>query len=119
MNPYLCALRPLVALCSLFASLSVWAVEDTAALIKQGEYVARAADCGACHRTVEKDGPALAGGYAIDSPMGKIIASNITPSKTHGIGDYTEQQLADSLRKGVNAKGQRLYPASPIPRIRA
>ena len=113
MNPYLCALRPLVALCSLFASLSVWAVEDTAALIKQGEYVARAADCGACHRTVEKDGPALAGGYAIDSPMGKIIASNITPSKTHGIGDYTEQQLADSLRKGVNAKGQQLYPAMP------
>ena len=45
--------------------------------------------------------------------MGKIIASNITPSKTHGIGDYTEQQLADSLRKGVNAKGQRLYPAMP------
>ena len=37
MNPYLCALRPLVALCSVFASLSVWAVEDTAALIKQGE----------------------------------------------------------------------------------
>ena len=96
MNPYFCGLRPLVALCSLFASLSVWAAEDNAALLRQGEYVARAADCAACHRTVEKGGPALAGGYAIDSPMGKIIASNITPSKTHGIGDYTEQQLADA-----------------------
>lgn len=92
MNPYFCGLRPLVALCSLFASLSVWAAEDNAALLRQGEYVARAADCAACHRTVEKGGPALAGGYAIDSPMGKIIASNITPSKTHGIGDYAEHR---------------------------
>ena len=25
MNPYFCGLRPLVALCSLFASLTVWA----------------------------------------------------------------------------------------------
>ncbi len=54
MNPYFCGLRPLVALCSLFASLSVWAAEDNAALLRQGEYVARAADCAACHRTVEK-----------------------------------------------------------------
>ena len=105
--------RPLLMLCAGLMSLSAWAAEDNAALIKQGQYVARAAGCGACHRTVEKDGPELAGGYAVESPMGKIIASNITPSKTHGIGNYTEQQLADSLRKGINAKGQYLYPAMP------
>lgn len=113
MNVQISRLRGLVALCGLFASLSVWAVEDNAALIKQGEYVARAADCAACHRTVEKGGAALSGGYAIDSPMGRIISSNITPSKAYGIGDYTEQQLADAVRKGVNAKGQNLYPAMP------
>jgi len=103
----------LVALCCLLSSVPVLAAEDNAALIKQGEYVARAADCGACHRTVENGGANLAGGYVIDSPMGKIVASNITPSKQFGIGNYTEQQLADSLRKGINADGQHLYPAMP------
>ena len=113
MNLQTFGVRPLFMVCVGLMSLSAWGVEDNAALIKQGEYVARAADCGACHRTVEKDGPKLAGGYAIESPMGKIIASNITPSKTHGIGNYTEQQLADALRKGINAQGQHLYPAMP------
>ena len=102
---------PLLAL--LAASLPAFAAEDNAALIEQGAYVARAGDCVACHRTVENGGPEMAGGYVIDSPMGKIISSNITPSKAYGIGDYTEQQLADALRKGINAKGQHLYPAMP------
>jgi len=104
---------PLMAL--LLTSLPVFAADDNAALIRQGEYVARAGDCVACHRTAESGGPELAGGYVIDSPMGKIISSNITPSKAYGIGNYTEQQLADALRKGINAKGQRLYPAMPYP----
>ncbi|MDQ0670309.1 MULTISPECIES: cytochrome c [unclassified Pseudomonas] len=102
---------PLLAL--LLTALPVFAAEDTAALIQKGAYVARAGDCEACHRTAENGGAPLAGGYVIDSPMGKIISSNITPSKAYGIGDYTEQQLADALRKGINAKGQHLYPAMP------
>ena len=113
MNLQTFGVRSLFVACAGLVSFSAWAVEDNAAMIKQGEYVARAADCGACHRTVEKGGPELAGGYAIESPMGKIIASNITPSTTFGIGNYTEQQLADALRKGINAKGQYLYPAMP------
>jgi len=102
---------PLLAL--LLTPMAVFAADDNAALIKQGAYVARAGDCVACHRTAESGGPELAGGYVIDSPMGKIISSNITPSKAYGIGNYTEQQLADALRKGINAKGQHLYPAMP------
>ncbi|MCU1719536.1 cytochrome c [Pseudomonas sp. 5P_3.1_Bac2] len=94
-------------------SLPAVAAEDNANLIERGAYIARAADCVACHRTPAADGPAMAGGYAIDSPMGAIIASNITPSKQYGIGNYSEQQLADALRKGINAKGQYLYPAMP------
>ena len=98
MNLQTFGVRPLFMVCVGLMSLSAWAVEDNAALIKQGEYVARAADCGACHRTVEKDGPKLAGGYAIESPMGKIIASNITPSKTHGIGN--DRQLCHTPDPG-------------------
>ena len=87
--------------------------ENTEQLIQQGKYIATAADCGACHRQTKEDGEPFAGGYAIDSPMGRIIASNITPSKQFGIGNYTESQFADAVRKGVAANGDNLYPAMP------
>ena len=82
-------------------------------LVKKGEYLAIAADCAACHRPIEETGKPFSGGYTIDSPMGKIIASNITPSERYGIGKWTEQQFADALRKGINAQGEHLYPAMP------
>ena len=106
----------IMAFTSLFGSNLACAANSTleqAQLIKKGEYLAIAADCAACHRPIEEKGPAFSGGYTIDSPMGKIIASNITPSKTYGIGNWTEQQFADALRKGVNAQGEYLYPAMP------
>jgi len=95
------------------AAVSAAPSSADAALIKRGEYLAVAADCGACHRQTAEDGAPFAGGYAIDSPMGRIIASNITPSTQYGIGDYSEQQFADALRKGVAADGSNLYPAMP------
>lgn len=98
----------------IFGATSALAAEDsTAQLIKKGEYLAVAADCGACHRPLHEDGASYAGGYAIDSPMGRIISSNITPSKQYGIGNYTEQQFADAVRRGVAADGSNLYPAMP------
>ena len=54
-----------------------------------------------------------AGGYPINSPLGVIYASNITPSKTAGIGDYSEADFARALREGVRKDGARLYPAMP------
>ncbi|WP_253464448.1 c-type cytochrome [Robbsia andropogonis] len=80
-------------------------------LVEKGRYLATASDCIACHTAT--GGRPMAGGLAIASPVGTIIASNITPSKTHGIGNYTEQQFADALRKGVRADGANLYPAMP------
>ncbi|WP_237390061.1 hypothetical protein [Gluconobacter sp. Gdi] len=56
--------------------------------ISRGHYLAIAADCAACH-TNGRGGQFLAGGYAIASPMGNIYSTNITPSKTYGIGNYT------------------------------
>jgi mono/diheme cytochrome c family protein len=80
-------------------------------LIEKGRYLATASDCIACH-TATKAKP-FAGGHSISSPVGDIVATNITPSKSHGIGNYTEQQFADALRKGVRADGAQLYPAMP------
>lgn len=80
-------------------------------LIKRGEYLAIAGDCGACH--TETGHAPFSGGHAIASPLGTIFSTNITPSKVAGIGDYSEQQFADALRKGVRGDGSQLYPAMP------
>ncbi|TCV92089.1 mono/diheme cytochrome c family protein [Luteibacter rhizovicinus] len=81
------------------------------ALVAHGKAVAIAGDCAACH-TDNKATP-FAGGRPIGSPLGNIFASNITPSKTNGIGNYTEEQFAAALRRGVDARGRHLYPAMP------
>jgi mono/diheme cytochrome c family protein len=80
-------------------------------LIAKGEYLAKAGDCTACHTA--PGGKAFAGGLAIASPVGVIYASNITPSKTAGIGLYTRDQFAAALRKGIRRDGANLYPAMP------
>ena len=79
--------------------------------IKRGEYLAVAGDCGACHS--ESGKAPFSGGHAIASPLGTIFSTNITPSKSAGIGNYSEQQFADALRKGVGGDGSQLYPAMP------
>ncbi len=81
--------------------------------LQSGEYLAKAADCAACHRAPDASGESYSGGYAINSPMGDIIASNITPSKEHGIGNYTELQFKRAMQDGIRADGEYLYPAMP------
>lgn len=101
-----------MALAFAFAMLlPMAALAQDDALVARGKVVATEGDCAACH----SPNPAkpFAGGMAIGSPMGSIYASNITPSTTHGIGAYTEQQFADALRKGIRADGTHLYPAMP------
>jgi mono/diheme cytochrome c family protein len=79
--------------------------------LQRGEYLARAADCAACHTA--PGGKPFAGGLAISSPVGTIYSTNITPSISHGIGGYSEQQFDRALRRGVRADGANLYPAMP------
>ncbi|MFC3024397.1 c-type cytochrome [Vibrio zhugei] len=88
-------------------------IQITDKLIKQGEYMARASDCVACHTA--PGGKPFAGGLAIDSPFGTIYSSNITPSQDHGIGHYSYQQFERALRQGIRGDGALLYPAMPYP----
>jgi fructose 5-dehydrogenase cytochrome subunit len=83
----------------------------SAELIKRGEYLAKAADCGACHTAPH--GKPFAGGLAITSPVGTIYSTNITPSVDHGIGRYTEEAFARAVRRGIRSDGANLYPAMP------
>lgn len=105
--------RPLSAL-----SLSLLTLFSASAMavapaerVQRGKYLATAGDCIACHTA--PGGKPMAGGLALPTPLGDIIATNITPSKTHGIGNYTEAQFRDALRQGIRADGQHLYPAMP------
>lgn len=90
---------------------TTFAQESVEDIVKRGAYVATASDCVACHTA--PGGQPMAGGLKMSSPVGDIISTNITPSKEFGIGNYTEQQFSDAVRKGVRADGANLYPAMP------
>jgi mono/diheme cytochrome c family protein len=87
--------------------------EITPELIRKGEYLARAGDCVACHTA--HDGKPFAGGHGIESPIGTIYATNITPDKDTGIGGWTYGDFERAVRRGVGHDGSALYPAMPFP----
>ncbi|MCC3721489.1 cytochrome c [Rouxiella badensis] len=96
----------------LLLSLPVLAQQgDSQSLIAKGQYLAVAGDCGACH--TNSGGKAFAGGLAINTPIGQIFSTNITPSKTAGIGNYTLEDFDKAVRKGIRKDGSNLYPAMP------
>jgi mono/diheme cytochrome c family protein len=101
-------------------ALSAYQAEDptgvppamrSAGLIERGEYLARAADCAACH-TVEGRVP-YTGGRAFMLPFGTLYSTNITPDPDSGIGRYTDAEFIDALHKGIGRGHKRLYPAMP------
>lgn len=98
-------------LLALFVACGAQAEQLDMSLLQQGEKVATASDCQACH-TAPGSKTAYSGGYGIASPMGTIYATNITPDSS-GIGNYTEEQFSNAIRHGVRADGSQLYPAMP------
>lgn len=99
-----------IASLALFSSCSVSAAETD--LVKQGEYLARAGDCVACHTA--KGGKPFAGGLPMETPIGTLYSTNITPDKT-GLGDYSFEDFDQAVRHGVAKDGSTLYPAMPYP----
>ena len=85
----------------------------TAALIERGAYLARAGNCMACHTA--RGGEPYAGGRAIQTPFGAIYASNITPDRDTGIGDWNAHDFWRALHNGKSKDGKLLYPAFPFP----
>ncbi len=100
-----------LALASLHAGAATATGSADAELVQRGQYLATAGDCVACHTA--PGGQPMAGGLALSTPLGPVVSTNITPSKTHGIGNYSLVQFSNALRHGVRADGQRLYPAMP------
>ncbi|MGZ5202002.1 MAG: cytochrome c [Telluria sp.] len=79
--------------------------------IERGAYLARAGDCMACHTA--RGGTAFAGGRALDTPFGRVVAPNITPDAQTGIGNWSADDFWNALHNGKAKDGRLLYPAFP------
>lgn len=93
--------------------------EDIAGLVGDAEAGAltfAAAGCASCHTAPDAadDGPpVLAGGKRFPSDFGTFIAPNISPDPTHGIGNWSDLDLHNAIRRGVSPSGAHYYPAFP------
>ncbi|MGD8205185.1 c-type cytochrome [Pantoea sp. FN0305] len=106
--------KVLLALCLMTSATGAMAVDNQGGdLIKRGEYLARAGDCVACHTS--KDGKPFAGGLPMETPIGTIYSTNITPDKESGIGSYSYDDFQKAVRHGIAKNGDTLYPAMPYP----
>ena len=80
--------------------------------LDKGRYLALVGDCASCHTT--PGGEAYAGGRAIETPFGDLVASNITPDRETGIGAWSDEEFDTAVRRGRRPDGSRLYPAMPF-----
>ncbi|MGH8352099.1 MAG: cytochrome c [Pseudomonas sp.] len=83
------------------------------AQLERGAYLARAGDCAACHTA--PGGEPYAGGRALQTPLGTLYSSNISPDPKTGIGSYSFADFDRAVRLGVAKGGLRLYPVMPYP----
>ena len=93
----------------IFATLM--ATAGSAMAMSEGEYVAKSADCAACHTSSQ--GADLAGGVRFATPLGEIYSTNITPDVKNGIGGYSFDAFDKAMREGIAKDGHPLYPAMP------
>jgi mono/diheme cytochrome c family protein len=108
-------LSRIAALAVLSCSTSAWAGGSDPqefTQIERGRYLSILSDCTSCH-TVPDSGQPFAGGRAIETPFGNIVAPNITPDPETGIGAWSDEQFDAAVRHGVGRDGSKLYPAMP------
>jgi mono/diheme cytochrome c family protein len=99
-----------LALTAFFPSLATAQTENKE-LIARGQYIFATAGGCACH-TVPK-GALNAGARAFPIPFGTVYSTNITQDKETGLGNWTDQQIADALTKGISRDGSRILPVMP------
>lgn len=80
---------------------------------ERGAYLATAAGCASCHTA--PDGPAWAGGYAVETEFGTFYGSNLTQDPEHGLGAWSEDDFVRAMRAGRSPDGRAYWPAFPYP----
>jgi mono/diheme cytochrome c family protein len=86
--------------------------------LERGRYlVDTVMTCHNCHTPMGPNGPqfdkALSGGLRFDEPAFDVIASNITPDRNSGIGDWSDAEIKGALQEGTRPAGHRLAPIMP------
>ncbi|MDB6000899.1 MAG: Isoquinoline 1-oxidoreductase, partial [Rhizobacter sp.] len=83
----------------------------TADTIERGRQLAAAGDCIVCHTA--PGGVPNAGGRAMETPVGVIYSTNLTPDAQTGIGSWSFSAFQRAMREGISRDGHHLYPAFP------
>lgn len=81
-----------------------------------GRRIFFAGGCASCHAKPGSQGDErfqLGGGVELKTAFGTFVAPNISQDPKDGIGDWTVEQLANAMLKGVSPAGDHLYPAFP------
>jgi mono/diheme cytochrome c family protein len=98
------------------AATAAWAQQAPA---ERGKYlVTSILTCQNCHTprgpggvlNLDRD---LSSGLSWDEPPFKVTASNITPDKETGIGNWSDADIEKALRKGMRPNGTRLAAVMP------
>lgn len=90
--------------------------------ITRGEYLYKYGNqCWGCHvpGTTADPGALPVGGREFDLSnigpgFGFYFATNLTPDKETGIGDWTDGELVRAIREGVSRDGRILFPLMPV-----
>jgi mono/diheme cytochrome c family protein len=83
------------------------------ALAARGRYLAIAGNCAGCHTA--RGGALYAGGVGIETPFGTVFASNLTPDRDTGIGEWSASHFWRAMHNGRSRDGRLLYPVFPYP----
>jgi mono/diheme cytochrome c family protein len=104
---------PLCVLACLLSNVALAQGPASPERVERGRYLAVLGDCAGCHTA--PGGQPFAGGLALKTPFGTLVAPNITPDGETGIGAWTEKEFISALHEGRGRGGERLYPAMPYP----
>lgn len=82
--------------------------------VRYGEYLANIGHCMECHTPRDAKGMLIdaqwgAGGQSIAGPWGVTISRNLTPGPG-GLKDWTDAEIAHTIRTGLDRNGQPLKP---------
>jgi mono/diheme cytochrome c family protein len=102
--------------------------EATPARLARGAYLVEYRyGCVGCHSDRDfrqPGGPVAAGRKAAghiwsDDGMPWLVASNLTPDKATGVGNWSDDTLARAIREGIGGDGRALFPLMPYSMYRA
>ncbi len=95
--------------------------------VARGKYLFTLASCDGCHSELDFSklgSPVVAGGRGkgrngpADGLPGRIVASNITPDRETGIGQWSDGEKIRAIREGISRDGRPLFPMMPYTEYR-